>query len=108
MPARESSLVKRTKVMLARDFGAYFVKTCPPLEAGTPDLLCCIGGRFVCIELKAEGESPTALQYRRMEQVAEAGGVAIWSDDLSSLRRQLEMALAQDGPYNSPRKEKKR
>lgn len=46
--------------------------------SGAPDILVCLGGRFVGIEVKREGKKPTTIQTRRMEQIVEAGGVAFW------------------------------
>ena len=90
MPARESALVKRVKAYL-RSRGAYVVKTCPPMEAGTPDLLVCWQGRFVGIELKAKGQKPTALQCWKLSAIQKAGGFAFWADNLESVIEQLGM-----------------
>jgi hypothetical protein len=51
------------------------VNTCPPIEAGTPDLLACAYGRFIGIELKADDNKPTKIQQHRLEQIRSAGGV---------------------------------
>lgn len=46
---------------------------------GTPDLICCINGRFVAIEVKSESGKSSPLQLERLEQIKKAGGVAIVS-----------------------------
>ena len=89
MPARESALVKRVKAYL-RSRGAYVVKTCPPMEKGTPDLLVCYRGVFLGIELKAEGEGPTELQKLRLAAIRKAGGVGFWTDDLGAVRLTID------------------
>lgn len=43
---------------------------------GVPDLLVCIQGSFMAIELKAEGGKPTELQLWNIEQIKKAGGYA--------------------------------
>lgn len=43
---------------------------------GVPDLLACINGRFVGIEVKAGKNKPTALQEKHMADIRKAGGVA--------------------------------
>jgi hypothetical protein len=44
--------------------------------AGTPDLLACIRGRFVALEVKMPGEAPTELQTYTLERIRAAGGFA--------------------------------
>ena len=89
MPARESALVKRVKKYI-RDNGGYVVKTCPPMEAGTPDLLVCWKGIHVGVELKAEGKKPSPLQLLRIKEIREAGGIAFWADDFETVERKFE------------------
>lgn len=44
--------------------------------AGIPDLLICWQGRFIAIELKRPGESPTPLQLATLAKIRAAGGEA--------------------------------
>lgn len=44
---------------------------------GVPDLLCCVNGFFVAVELKAENGKPSELQKWNIEKIREAGGIAI-------------------------------
>ena len=44
--------------------------------SGVPDLLCCIDGQFIALEVKAEGGKTTALQDVQIERIHDAGGVA--------------------------------
>ena len=90
MPARESALVKRVKKYI-RDNGGYVVKTCPPMEAGTPDLLVCWKGRFVGIELKAGVNQPSKMQLHRIEQINCAGGIAFSCNNMEHVVYQLGM-----------------
>jgi len=45
-------------------------------KAGIPDLLCCVNGRFVALELKTEKGTATVLQKYNIFQIQEAGGYA--------------------------------
>lgn len=45
-------------------------------KAGIPDLLCCINGYFVAIEVKAQNGKPSELQLYTIEQIRKAGGFA--------------------------------
>jgi len=48
---------------------------------GIPDILYCIHGRFVAVEVKAEaGMVPTPLQQKRIDEIRNAGGFAICMD----------------------------
>lgn len=46
-------------------------------QKGVPDLLCCVDGRFVAVEIKREGGRATPLQLYTIENIKHAGGVAI-------------------------------
>ena len=58
--------------------GAWYF--CPYMagfgKAGVADIIACIKGRFVSIEVKREGKEPTPIQERRMNEIRQAGGIA--------------------------------
>jgi len=45
-------------------------------RSGIPDLICCVNGKFVAIELKREGSRATPLQEYNIEQIIKSGGIA--------------------------------
>ena len=46
-------------------------------NAGVPDFLCCMNGKFLAIEAKADLSSAvTALQLRQLNDIEESGGVS--------------------------------
>lgn len=47
-------------------------------KSGVPDIVVCLNGKFISIEVKREGKAPTPIQTRRMEEITKAGGIAIW------------------------------
>ena len=53
---------------------------------GHPDIVGCINGRHVEIELKAPGAKPTDLQLKRLEDWRTAGALAFWADNLQTVR----------------------
>lgn len=61
-------------------------------NSGAPDFLTCIGGRFVGIEAKAEGNKPTALQLFNLSEIRRAGGLGFVIDEtnVATLRKTLE------------------
>jgi Holliday junction resolvase len=70
--------------------GAYVVKTAPPMDNGTPDLLVCFNGLFVGIEVKKPGKTPTKIQEHRLQKIRDAGGLALVATSVDNLREQLE------------------
>ena len=46
-------------------------------RAGVPDLLCCINGRFVGLELKSDAGIVSDLQVYQIEKINDAGGLGI-------------------------------
>lgn len=55
--------------------------------SGTPDFICCAGGKFLAIETKAPGKrgNTTALQDRQIGGIHAAGGAALVIDDVAQL-----------------------
>jgi VRR-NUC domain len=45
-------------------------------EAGIPDLLVCLRGRFVGLEVKLPGNSPSPLQEKVLREIKRSGGIA--------------------------------
>lgn len=44
---------------------------------GTPDLLICLNGLFIGMELKDIGKRPTELQQFNLDQINKAGGLGL-------------------------------
>lgn len=72
--------------------GAYYIKTHGNMfsKAGTPDILACIKGRFVGIEVKQPGGVVSKLQEANIRLIQNAGGVAFVADSLEETKRHLE------------------
>lgn len=45
-------------------------------KVGIPDILSCINGYFVAVEVKADRGTPSELQLHTIKQIREAGGFA--------------------------------
>lgn len=73
--------------------GAYHVKIHGSafMPAGTPDILACINGRFVAIEVKKPiGGVVSSLQQLKIKQVINAGGVAFVARSVSDVQTRLQ------------------
>ena len=46
-------------------------------KAGIPDILACVNGRFVAIEVKGSSGKPTELQKYNIKKINESNGVGI-------------------------------
>ena len=46
-------------------------------KSGIPDIIACVNGRFVAIEVKAEKGTPSELQKWNIENIKKAGGVGV-------------------------------
>ena len=59
--------------------GGWFVKYFANrmTKSGIPDILACVNGYFVAIEVKAENGHPSDLQIYHRYHIREAGGIAI-------------------------------
>ncbi len=92
----ESLLKERVLADLRALPRTYAVKIQQVSIRGTPDILACIGGRFVAIELKRdEKQKPEPLQEHELKKILDAGGTALvvnplnWPGVLAQLTRQL-------------------
>ena len=59
--------------------GAWYVKFFANAytPSGIPDILVCLDGRFIAIEVKAENGEPSDLQEYNLKKIARAGGIGI-------------------------------
>ena len=71
--------VKAKVVKLLKEAGVYYfyASTHGFGRSGVPDLVCCMGGRFIGIECKAGNNKPTPLQEKEMAAIRAAGGTTL-------------------------------
>lgn len=55
-------------------------------QAGVPDIIACIKGRFVAIEVKRPGKKPEPIQEAFLESITKKGGLAFWADNLDKVK----------------------
>ena len=74
---KEKSFENKIKRYL-KESGAYRVKYHGNYysENGTPDILACVNGYFLAIEVKADNGKPTPLQLVKIDDIRKAGGFA--------------------------------
>lgn len=71
--------------------GAWYIKTHGSMfsKAGTPDIIACVNGRFVAIEVKKPGGVVSELQRAHIKLIHQAGGEAFVSDSLEETKRHI-------------------
>lgn len=76
--AAEKNFENKIKAFL-KDEGAWFVKYFANrmTKSGIPDILACVHGHFVAIEVKGPHGRPSDLQLYNVEKIKEAGGIAL-------------------------------
>jgi hypothetical protein len=79
MASTPEVLVKKKVHAALKDAGAYAVNYIGGLYAtsGTPDILACLHGRFIGIEVKAGKNKPTDLQIHALRQIDNCSGLAL-------------------------------
>ena len=94
--AQEKNFENKIKAYL-KSIGAYFIKTHGDRfsRVGTPDIIACVNGRFVAVEVKAENGKPSELQLYHLEQIRKAGGHAflLYPKDFENFKNFLENLL---------------
>jgi len=75
---KESEITTAIKGYLKTVEGCFFWKEHGGQfgQAGIPDIIVCLGGRFVALEVKTEKGKPTALQEVTLRRIRKAGGTA--------------------------------
>jgi Holliday junction resolvase len=57
---------------------------------GIPDIIACVAGRFIALEVKQSGGRATKLQAHTLHQIAEAGGTAQVVTSLQEAKRLVQ------------------
>lgn len=76
--AQEKNFENKIKTFLMTH-RAWFIKYWAGSQftkSGIPDILACVNGQFVAIEVKAPNGKPSELQLHTIKKIREAGGFA--------------------------------
>ena len=78
----EKKVKEKVKKILNK-IGAYY---CMPATggygaSGVPDIIACYQGRFIGIECKANGNKPTALQKKHLNDIKNSKGLSLLIDE---------------------------
>ena len=94
--AREKAFENKVKAFL-KSIGAYYIKTHGDRfsKVGVPDILACVNGYFVAVEVKAENGKPSELQLYHLEQIENTGGLAflLYPKDFEQFKQKIKNLL---------------
>jgi Holliday junction resolvase len=95
--------VKNDVTNILKRYRAYYFY--PPSNGfgrmGIPDIIVCFHGRFIAIECKAGANQATALQLREINNIIEAGGVALIISEKNIGTLELELTLIEQEHTNA-------
>lgn len=96
---REKSFENKIKDFLD-SIGAVWYKQfgCSYTKAGTPDLLCCVNGHFVAVEVKADKGRPSPLQLYNINKIRKAGGAVyiLYPKDFEEFKHDMMDIINED------------
>ena len=77
--------VKAKVIKQLKEVGAYYFSpvTGGYGRSGVPDIVACIGGRFIGIECKAGKGITTALQEKNLDAISQNGGTGLVVNELN-------------------------
>ena len=99
----ESEMLAKTTEWLKskRRHGVMVMRINDRVAKGYSDLLVCVRGVFVALELKDDTGKPSVHQLEFIEEVQKAGGVAGVCDTVGQVRDLIKQAVSISGRYDS-------
>jgi Holliday junction resolvase len=101
MAATPEAKVKARVIKQLKEMGVYYFSpvTGGYGRSGVPDIVACVGGKFVGIECKAGKGVTTALQEKNLAEIRLNGGTALIinednADSLSAILKIMDMKYA--------------
>lgn len=94
--AQEKQFENRIKKFL-KDNNCWYVKYFANAftQSGIPDILACVNGHFVGIEVKAEKGKPSELQIYHQQKIRESGGLSyiLYPKDFEEFKKEIKKLL---------------
>lgn len=73
--------------------GAYTVKTISTNRSGTPDVICCLEGKFIAFEVKTQKGRVSELQKHHIEEINNRGGLAAVVRSVEEVKEMVKLLL---------------
>lgn len=92
---RESQI--QTKIIkYLNGIGAYSIKTITTNKNGCPDVICCLNGKFIALEVKADKGIVSKLQEHSIKQIKNSGGIAEVVRSVDEVKKIIECLNSND------------
>ena len=76
MSDKLESKIQKEILLFLESLGSWSFKTIESNKRGVPDIIGCLDGRFVGIEVKRPGKAPTVIQSIQLNNIEKAGGIS--------------------------------
>ena len=86
---KESEIQKKIIEYLNK-IGAYTIKTITTNRNGCPDVICCLNGKFIALEVKADKGIVSQLQEHNIKLIRNSGGIAEVVRSVDDVKRVIE------------------
>ena len=92
---RESQI--QTKIIkYLNGIGAYTIKTITTNKNGCPDVICCLNGKFIALEVKADKGIVSKLQEHNIKQIKNSDGIAEVVRSVDEVKKIIECLNSND------------
>ena len=85
-------------VKYLESIGAYVVKVIKATRSGVPDIIACINGLFVAVEVKKKGGRVSSLQWHNIKRIQDKGGIAIVAYSVEDVEKIFKEGIDITGP----------
>ena len=86
----KKSQIQNKIIKYLNGIGAYSIKTIVTNRNGCPDIICCLKGRYVALEVKAEKGTVSQLQEHNIKLIKKSGGVAAVVRSVDEVKKIIE------------------
>ena len=93
-PMSEAQLTRHVNNWLRGQTNVWHYKVSDRYTKGIPDIIACVNGIFVGIELKASNGTPSPHQLQRIKSIVDAGGIAMVCYSLEDVKKLVDEAIA--------------
>lgn len=92
--------IQKKIITYLESIGAYVVKVITANKSGVPDILACLNGRFIAIEVKTpeSRNNVSALQAYNLSKISECDGLALTAWNLEMVKEFIAAELGDE--YN--------
>jgi len=73
--------------------GGHSLVTIQISLSGEPDIVACLKGQFIGIEVKKPGEQPRPLQEHKLQLIRNAGGIAFSTTSVAEVQSHLSIPV---------------